>query len=91
MKKITGLDGVPDFECHEYAPKRSQYCLLIPVINEGGRILAELQRARAAGVDELADIILCDGGSTDGSTDVYKRQHWEERPFPDSGKNRNYG
>lgn len=70
MKKITGLDGVPDFECHEYAPKRSQYCLLIPVINEGGRILAELQRARAAGVDELADIILCDGGSTDGSTDA---------------------
>ena len=70
MKKITGLDGVPDFECHEYGGKRAEYCLLIPVINEGERILAELQRACGAGVDKLTDIILCDGGSTDGSTEA---------------------
>ena len=51
----------------EFAPRRSDYCLLIPVINEGARILTELGRAQKAGVDRLADIILCDGGSTDGS------------------------
>ena len=51
----------------EFAPRRSDYCLLIPVINEGARILTELGRAQKAGVDRAADIILCDGGSTDGS------------------------
>lgn len=51
----------------EFAPRSSDYCLLIPVINEGARILTELGRAQKAGVDKMADIILCDGGSTDGS------------------------
>src|SRR5699024_9036294 len=51
----------------EFAPRRSEYCLLIPVINEGARILTELGRAQKAAVDRLVDIILCDGGSTDGS------------------------
>lgn len=51
----------------EFAPRRSDYCLLIPVINEGARILTELGRAQKAAVDRLVDIILCDGGSTDGS------------------------
>ena len=51
----------------EFAPRSSDYCLLIPVINEGARILTELGRAQKAGVDKMVDIILCDGGSTDGS------------------------
>ena len=41
--------------------------LLIPVINEGGRIRHELERAKAAGIPALVDIVICDGGSTDGS------------------------
>ena len=51
----------------EFAPRRSDYCLLIPVINEGARILTELGRAQKAGIHRQVDIILCDGGSTDGS------------------------
>ena len=51
----------------EIAPRRAAYCLLIPVINEGARILTELGRAQRAGVDKVCDIVLCDGGSTDGS------------------------
>ncbi len=70
--KLTGLDGVPDFELDEFAEKRSEYCLLIPVINEDGRLAAELARASRAGVDRLVDIAVCDGGSTDGSTDPEK-------------------
>ena len=31
------------------------------------RILTELGRAQKAGVDRLVDIVICDGGSTDGS------------------------
>lgn len=69
MRLVQGNAGVPDFELSEYFEKRSRYCLLIPVINEDGRLAAELARAQKAGVDKLADIAICDGGSTDGSTE----------------------
>lgn len=59
--------GVPEYTADVFAPRQSAYCLLIPVINEGARILTELGRAKAAGIPALCDIILCDGGSTDGS------------------------
>ena len=59
--------GVPAFTCEEYSPRQSDCCILIPVINKGSRILHELQRAQEAGGPGLADIIICDGGSTDGS------------------------
>lgn len=69
MKETTWsrLEGVPDYRAAELAGRCSDYCLLIPVINEGARILTELGRAQKAGVDKLCDIIICDGGSTDGS------------------------
>lgn len=59
--------GVPKFECNEYYPKSNAYVLLIPVINEGERIHKELERAKKANVFSHADIVICDGGSTDGS------------------------
>ena len=65
--RISNLPGVPDYNAWELADKRSAYCLLIPVINEGARILTELGRAQRAGIDKLCDIIICDGGSDDGS------------------------
>ena len=68
MREITSIPGVPDYQCEEYAPRRADYCLLIPIINEGGRILAELDRAKKAGISDVVDISICDGGSTDGST-----------------------
>jgi len=61
-------EGVPKFEAIEMAPKRRDYAILIPVINEGGRIQKELKRSKKAGVSAYADIIICDGGSSDGST-----------------------
>ncbi|MGN0975497.1 MAG: glycosyltransferase family 2 protein [Gemmiger sp.] len=64
---VTGIPGVPDYTATPFQGRGSDYCLLIPVINEGARILTELGRAQNAGVDRLCDIILCDGGSTDGS------------------------
>lgn len=62
------IDGVPNFECHEFAPKKRRYCLCIPIINEGERIIKELQKAQVSRVSEVVDIIICDAGSTDGST-----------------------
>ncbi len=61
--------GVPAFEANEYAPKQRDYVVLIPIINEGERIHLELQRAKDNGVSQYADIVICDGGSTDGCTD----------------------
>ena len=66
---IEGIKGVPKFEVDEYAPKKAKYCLCIPIINENGRIQPELERAKKHGIDKLVDIIICDGGSTDGCTE----------------------
>ncbi|MCI2046525.1 MAG: glycosyltransferase family 2 protein [Faecalibacterium sp.] len=67
VRTISGVAGVPAYTVQEFAPHTAAYCLLIPVINEGGRILAELDRARQAEICTQVDVILCDGGSTDGS------------------------
>ena len=61
--------GVPQFECTEYAEKTKDYVVLIPIINEGDRIIKELKRAYDADIADYADIVICDGGSTDGCTD----------------------
>ncbi len=68
-KPYRNLAGVPDFDAYEYGEKKNNAVLLIPVINEGERIRAELERAQAAEIGALVDIVLCDGGSTDGSTE----------------------
>ncbi|MBD5485265.1 MAG: glycosyltransferase family 2 protein [Lachnospiraceae bacterium] len=60
--------GVPRFECNEYHEKTKDYVILIPIINEGDRIIKELKRAFKYGVANYADIVICDGGSTDGCT-----------------------
>jgi dolichol-phosphate mannosyltransferase len=51
-------------------PKSKPYCICIPIINEGERILRQLKRMHDAGIHDRADIIICDGGSTDGSTET---------------------
>lgn len=61
--------GVPKFESFEYEEKKKDYVVLIPVINEGERIKRELVRARKNRVFDHADIVICDGGSTDGSVE----------------------
>lgn len=63
------ITGVPNFDSIEISQKKNKYALMIPVINEGTRIINELKRAKKARIDQLVDIIVCDGGSTDGSLD----------------------
>lgn len=67
-----GRMGVPAFAYEEYAPKTKEYVVLIPVINEGERILKELYRAYKHQIADHADIVICDGGSTDGSLEERK-------------------
>lgn len=68
---------VPDFKPIYWLGKQNDYCVIIPVINEGPRIRNLLRRMADRGIDKLADILLVDGGSTDGSvdTDVLKSNH----------------
>lgn len=56
---------VPTFDVLELAAKRARFAWCVPVINEGERIRHQLQRM-TGGVD-CADIVIADGGSTDGS------------------------
>ena len=60
---------MPEFDVHEFAYKRTKYCLCIPIINEGEKILRQLERIQQSGANQLTDVILCDGGSIDGSTE----------------------
>lgn len=68
--------GVPKFECIEYAKKSRNYVVLIPIINEGDRIGKELERAYNHHVADHADIVICDGGSTDGCTEEKGLKKW---------------
>lgn len=61
--------GVPEFECIECMEKSKDYAVLIPIINEGERIIIELKRAYKYKIADYADIVICDGGSTDGCTE----------------------
>ncbi|MCX8074999.1 MAG: glycosyltransferase family 2 protein [Clostridia bacterium] len=63
------IKGVPKFECNEFESKKMKYCLCIPIVNEGERIKKELERAKEYNIDKIVDIIICDKGSTDGSTE----------------------
>lgn len=56
---------IPKHTVHIYFPKRAKYCVVIPTINEGERIQKELQEMKF--LSSKVDIIITDGGSTDGS------------------------
>ncbi len=68
-KEASGsLEGwdVPHCEVVEFHVRRTRYCLCIPVINEGARITTQL---RGMGdLRNVIDIVIADGGSSDGST-----------------------
>jgi dolichol-phosphate mannosyltransferase len=60
---------LPTFDLTEYSARRSDYCVCIPVINEGERIRSQIRNISAKGIPDIADVFILDGGSTDGSLD----------------------
>lgn len=56
---------VPQYHLREFKTKSHQYCVCIPVINEGIKIKKQLDRMKL--ITDEVDIIILDGGSTDGS------------------------
>ena len=61
---------VPAFEAPLWLGRRHPFCVVIPAINEGERIKSMLDRMSALHIDNIADIIIVDGGSTDGSLNI---------------------
>ncbi len=59
---------LPSFDVSELRPKAQRYALVVPVINEGARIRGQLTRTAAEGLP--VDVVIADGGSTDGSLDA---------------------
>ncbi|HEY8271069.1 MAG TPA: glycosyltransferase family 2 protein [Pseudobdellovibrionaceae bacterium] len=56
---------VPRYDRFCYRGKSSSYCVLIPVLNEAGKIEKQLQAMQE--IAERFDVIIADGGSSDGS------------------------
>lgn len=59
---------VPDFEVSEFNPRRAAIAVFVFVINEGERVRAQLRSMTS--LTESIDLIVADGGSTDGSLDA---------------------
>lgn len=68
---------LPDHELYEFRGKKNDYIICIPVLNEGEKFLRQLDEMAAADVGCAADIIVCDGGSRDGSAspEVLRERH----------------
>lgn len=59
---------LPAFETCVFAPRRHDHALVIPVINEGARICRQLTRIRDVSLP--VDVVVADGGSSDGSLEA---------------------
>lgn len=58
---------IPAFRLALWEGRQHPWCVVIPVINEGARIGQLLRKMAALNIAGQADIIIVDGGSTDGS------------------------
>ncbi|MBQ4824471.1 glycosyltransferase family 2 protein [Leisingera sp. HS039] len=59
--------SIPEYKEALYQERSHNHVLVIPVINEGERIRGQLRRIAAANLP--VDVVVADGGSTDGSLD----------------------
>lgn len=70
---------VPEHRIEYWSGKTKKYCVVIPVINEGQRIVNLLSRMQDCAISEVADILIVDGGSTDGSMETERLQSLQVR------------
>jgi dolichol-phosphate mannosyltransferase len=70
MKNPNIYSGqVPPYDTFIFKEKSTAYCLLIPIFNEGKRFQSQIKKMRDNGIFDLIDVIVCDAGSKDGSTE----------------------
>lgn len=58
--------GIPEHEVYRLKGKKHNACLCIPVLNEGEKIKKQLEKIKKG--NYKVDVIVCDWGSSDGST-----------------------
>ena len=63
--QVAAVPGVPAYDQHVMQAKRNKYCIAVFVINEGDRVRRQL--GEMAPLSDTVDIVVADGGSTDGS------------------------
>lgn len=61
---------VPEFKENIFKEKEHKYCLCIPLYNEGKRFISQLSKMKKNGLFQMVDVIICDAGSKDGTTDL---------------------
>ena len=64
----TSTWKIPKHTVTQFKSKSTKYCLCIPIINEGDRFKKQLSKLKD--YSSQVDILICDGGSKDGSTDT---------------------
>ena len=69
VRRIENIPGVPSYLIEQMRPKRYQIALVIPVINEGVRIIKQLEKFQ--NYLPNVDLIIADGGSTDASIEYF--------------------
>lgn len=70
---------VPAFQKTLWLGRQHPWCVVIPVINEGQRIKSLISRMSALKIADIADIIIVDGGTTDGSLELQSLQEKDVR------------
>lgn len=68
QQNIADVAELPEFRVDFTQEKTSRFLILIPVINEGEKILRQLRGMKEAALG--LDLLIVDGGSTDGSMNV---------------------
>jgi len=80
MGETASANRVVENRIFELRPRCTKYAVVIPVLNEGQTILAQLKRMRDG--NWPADVILSDGGSQDGSTELVSLSQLGMRSLP---------
>jgi dolichol-phosphate mannosyltransferase len=70
LSATRALWQVPGFDTPLTLGRCHPWCVVIPVINEGERLKNLLSRMAALDIADIADIIIVDGGSKDGSLEL---------------------
>jgi glycosyltransferase involved in cell wall biosynthesis len=60
---VKNIQGVPDYTITQFVEKKAKIALLIPVLNEGDRILTQLRMLMQ--IQPNVDVIIADGDSKD--------------------------
>jgi dolichol-phosphate mannosyltransferase len=65
IETVSNIKGVPNYVVERFRSKENRILLVIPVINEGVRVIEQLKKIEA--LNPRVDIVIADGGSSDES------------------------